>query len=89
MGLITKYGYINRSNKNSFFLSHRAFKATSVIARVRYKAVADPDLEIRGGPFCFVFLAGFPSFCHFFHFTQNKGGGGGANPRAPLLDPLQ
>lgn len=89
MGLITKYGYINRSSKNSFFLSHRAFKATSVIARVRYKAVADPDLEIRGGGGGFV-LFSLPVFLpSVISSILPKIRGGGANPRAPLLDPLQ
>ena len=51
-----------------------------------YFAVADPDLELRGGP-VLIYLPWRPfsrqSFLLFF--TQNKGGG--PAPRAPPLDP--
>jgi len=38
-------------------------------------SVVDPDLELRGARFCFDCSAGLSSFCDFFLFTQNQGGG--------------
>ena len=43
-------------------------------------SVVDPDLELRGARFCFDCSAGLSSFCDFFLFTQNQGGGGSPGP---------
>ena len=59
-------------------------------------SVADPDLEPSwgggggGGGFLPLTLPPFlPSaILSFFFFTQNKGVGGGTDPRVPTFDPL-
>ena len=52
---------------------------------IKYKAVADPDFELRWGPgFGLLALPAFlPSVISFF-FTKNKGGGAGAGAPGPL-----
>ena len=48
-------------------------------------SVADPDIELGGGPGFDLLTLLLSPFCHFFFFYEKLGGG--AAPRAPPLNP--